>query len=202
MKKCIFLVSICLLLSAETFAQDIKLPAPNTNGGLPLMQALSKRQTSRSFDTKELDKQALSNLLWAANGFNRSNKRTAPTASNKQELEVYVALPSGCYWYDAKNNTLVQKVKEDIRAVTGKNDFVGTAPVNIVIIADTEKQANKEYQYIDAGYISQNIYLFCASEGLSTVVRAMVDREALAKAMKLTDKQVVVVAQTVGYPKK
>ncbi len=201
MKKCIFLVSICLLLSAETFAQDIKLPAPNTNGGMPMMQALSKRQTSRSFATKELDKQTLANLLWAANGFNRSDKRTAPTASNRQELEVYVALPSGCYWYDAKNNTLVQKVKEDIRAVTGKNEFVGTAPVNIVIIADTEKQANKEYQYIDAGYISQNVYLFCASEGLSTVVRAMVDREALAKAMKLTNKQVIIVAQTVGYPK-
>ncbi len=201
MKQYICLIFTCLLFFANCYAQDIKLPAPKIDGGMPLMQALNKRQTSRSFSFKELDKQTLSNLLWAANGFNRSDKRTAPTASNRQELEIYAVMASGSYWYDAKNNTLVQKVKGDIRAVTGKNEFVGGAPLNIIIIADTEKQANKEYHYIDAGYISQNIYLFCASEGLSTVVRAMIDREALAKAMKLTDKQVVVVGQTVGFPK-
>jgi nitroreductase len=95
----------------------------------------------------------------------------------------------------------VQKGKDNIQTTTGKQDFIAVAPLNIVIIADTEKQANKEYQYIDAGYISQNIYLFCASEGLATVVRAMVDRDALSKAMKLTDKQVIIVAQTVGFSK-
>ncbi len=201
MKRYIILLITCLFFSSEIFAQDIKLPAPRTNGGLPLMQALNKRQSSRAFSPKELEKQLLSDLLWAANGFNRNDKRTAPTASNRQELEIYVTLSSGYYWYDAKNNILIQKGKEDIRAITGKQDFPAVAPLNIVIIADTDKQANKEYQYIDAGYISQNIYLFCASEGLATVVRAMVDRDALAKAMKLSDKQVIVVAQTVGYSK-
>jgi len=200
MKKRIILSAICLLFSLEVAAQDIQLPAPQIEGGLPLMQALSQRQTIRAFSSKELDIQTLSNLLWAANGFNRSDKRTAPTARNLQELEVYLVLSSGWYWYDAKNNTLVQKGAEDIRALTGSQEFVATAPVNIVIVADVEKQPAKEYQYIDAGYISQNIYLFCASEGLGTVVRGLVNREALAKAMGLSEKQVVVVAQTVGFP--
>lgn len=200
MKRFILLSFICLLFSAEIVAQDIKLPAPQIDGGLPLMQALSKRQTSRAFSSKELDPQTLSNLLWAANGFNRSDKRTAPTASNRQELEIYVTMSSGWYWYDAKNNVLVQKGTTNLRTHTGRQDFVAVAPLNIVIIADTEKQSKENYQWIDAGYISQNIYLFCASEGLATVVRAMVDREDLSKAMNLTDKQVIVVAQTVGYP--
>jgi SagB-type dehydrogenase family enzyme len=200
MKRYIILSFTCLLFSLRIFAQDINLPAPQTEGGLPLMQALSERKTSRSFSSKELDIQTLSNLLWAANGFNRSDKRTAPTAMNRQEIEIYLTLPSGAYWYDAKNNVLVQKSTEDLRALTGRQDFVATAPLNIVIVADTEKQTGKESQYIDAGYVSQNIYLFCASEGLATVVRGLVDREALAKALNLSDKQVVIVAQTVGYP--
>ena len=200
MKRYITLSLICLLFSSGMLAQDINLPAPQTEGGLPLMQALSKRQTIRAFAAKELDTQTLSNLLWAANGFNRSDKRTAPTAMNRQELEIYVVLSTGAYWHDAKNNVLVQKSTEDLRALTGRQDFVATTPVNIVIVADTEKQAAKEYQYIDAGYISQNIYLFCASEGLATVVRGYVDRDALAKAMGLPDKQTIIVAQTVGFP--
>ncbi len=165
------------------------------------MQALSKRQTSRVFSAKELDKQTLSNLLWAANGFNRSDKRTAPTASNRQELEIYVVMASGCYWYDAKNNLLEQKVKGDIRKLTGKQDFPATAPLNIITVADAEKQPKDSYWYIDAGFISQNVYLFCASEGLGTVVRAMFDSPSLHKAMKLSDNQHIVITQTVGYPK-
>ena len=200
MKRFIILSIIGLLFSAEIYAQDINLPAPQTEGGLPLMQALSQRKTIRAFSTKELDLQVLSNLLWAANGFNRSDKRTAPTARNAQELEIYVSLPNGWYWHDAKNNVLVQKGTEDIRALTGPQDFVAGAPINIVIIADTGKQASKDYQYLDAGYISQNIYLFCASEGLATVARGMVNREELSKAMNLPDHQVIVLAHTVGYP--
>jgi SagB-type dehydrogenase family enzyme len=200
MKRFIILSFTCLLFSSEIFAQDINLPAPQTDGGLPLMQALSQRQTIRAFSPRELDMQVLSNLLWAANGFNRSDKRTAPTARNAQELEIYVTLPNGWYWYDAKNNILVQKGTEDIRALTGPQDFAAVAPVNIVIVADTEKQTSKDYQYIDAGYISQNIYLFCASEGLGTVVRGMVHRDTLSETMHLPDNQVIIVAQTVGYP--
>ncbi|MCL2098576.1 MAG: SagB/ThcOx family dehydrogenase [Bacteroidales bacterium] len=200
MKKIMVLITACLLISSEIYAQDITLPAPQTDGGLPLMQALSQRQTQRAFSSKELDAQTLSNLLWAANGFNRSDKRTAPTAMNRQELEIYVVLPTGAYWHDAKNNILVQKTTEDLRSLPGQQEFVAAAPLNIVIVADTEKQGNKEFCYIDAGYISQNIYLFCASEGLATVVRGMVNREALSKALNLPEKQIIVVAQTVGYP--
>ncbi|MDR0294877.1 MAG: SagB/ThcOx family dehydrogenase [Prevotellaceae bacterium] len=199
MKRYIILSLTCLLFFSGISAQDITLPVPQIEGGLPLMQALSKRQTLRTFSSKELDVQTLSNLLWAANGFNRSDKRTAPTAMNRQELEIYVVLSTGAYWHDAKNNVLMQKSTEDLRALTGKQDFVATAPLNIIIVADTEKQAGKEYQYIDAGYISQNIYLFCASEGLATVVRGMVDREVLAKALNFSDTQAIVVVQTVGY---
>lgn len=200
MKRFIILSFTCLLFSSGIFAQDIHLPAPQIENGLPLMQALSKRQTLRAFSSKELDTQVLSNLLWAANGFNRSNKRTAPTARDRQEIEIYVTLSSGAYWHDAKNNILVQKSSEDLRALTGSQDFVAAAPLNIVIIADTEKQNSKEWCYIDAGYVSQNIYLFCASEGLATVVRGMVNREALSKALNLPDNLMIVVAQTVGYP--
>jgi SagB-type dehydrogenase family enzyme len=201
MKKIIF-ISICLFLIGKTNvnAQDIKLPAPKTTGGMPLMEALSKRQTSSSFSARELDKQTLSNLLWAANGFNRADKRTAPTAANRQELELYVTLSSGLYLYDAKANNLIQKSKTDIRSLTGMQDFVSIAPVNILITADTEKQNRKDYRDMDTGYVSQNIYLFCASAGLSTVARAMFDAQALGKAMKLNDKQIVVLTQTVGYP--
>jgi len=199
MKKYILLVFTCLLFSAETFAQDIKLPAPKTTGGMPLMEALSNRQTARPrVFTGEIDKQTLSNLLWAANGFNRENNRTAPTAHDRQELEIYVVLASGSYWWDSRNNVLVQKVKEDIRALTGQQPFVATAPVNIIVVADTEKQPAQEFQFISAGYVSQNMYLFCASEGLSTVVRANIDRAALSQAMKLPANQVIIIGQTIG----
>jgi nitroreductase len=201
MKNRILIFSICLFCITNLNAQDIKLPAPEITGGMPLMEALSKRQTSRDFSPKELDKQTLSNLLWAANGFNREDKRTAPTASDRQELDLYVAMSSGLYFYDAKTNRLIQKSKDDIRALTGMQDFVATAPVNLLIVADTEKQTKKDRNYMNSGYISQNIYLFCTSEGLSTVARAMFDGPALGKALNLPAKQIVILTQTVGYPK-
>ena len=196
-------------LAAET-AKSIQLPAPQMTGGKPLMEALKARATSREFSKDPLSQQELSNLLWAACGVNRpeSGKRTAPTAMNKQEIDVYVALADGLYLYDAKANALTLVVAQDLRDATGKQPFVKDAPVNLVFVADYAKMGNgpKEmndfYSATDTGYISQNVYLYCASAGLSTVVRGYVDRDALAKAMNLTADQHVMLAQTVGYPKK
>lgn len=178
--------------------------------GKPLMQAFKERMTSRSFSSEKLPVQTLSNLLWAAFGINRpdSGKRTAPSALNWQEIDIYVAIPEGLYLYDAKKHSLIPVLKEDIRSLTGRQPFVKEAPVNFIYVADLSKTgtAGKEerelYTAVDTGFISQNVYLFCASEGLATVVRGLIDREKLAKTMKLRPDQKIIVAQTVGYPKK
>ena len=196
MKKLFLLAGLFLALSAS--AQDITLPKPVTTGGMPLMEALSKRSSSREFSTAELDNQTLSNLLWAAWGFNRSDKRTAPSANDKQELSLYVVLKSGAYLYDAKANKLIQKVKGDVRKQMGKQDFVATAPVNIVFVEDKSKQGAGA---TDCGFISQNIYLFCASENLSTVVRGWFEAEVVKNALKLEGNMQPILTQTIGKKK-
>jgi SagB-type dehydrogenase family enzyme len=187
---------------------DLPLPAPRMEGGKPLMQALKERRSGREFSTKNLPAQVLSDLLWAAAGINRpdSGKRTAPSARNWQEVDVYVVLEEGVYIYDAKANKLKAFLKGDLRAVTGKQKFVGTAPLNLLFVADALKMQGAApedqnlYASADAAFISENVYLFCASEGLATVVRGSVDREAVKKALNLSATQKVVFAQTVGYP--
>jgi SagB-type dehydrogenase family enzyme len=174
------------------------------------MEVLKDRASSRSFSSEKLPLQTLSNLLWAAFGINRpdSGKRTAPSALNWQEIDIYVALPEALYIYAAREHELTQIVKEDIRALTGGQPFVKDAPVNLVYVADLSKtdSAGKQgadlYTAADTGFISQNVYLFCASEGLATVVRGSIDREKLAKAMKLRQDQQIILAQTVGFPQK
>jgi SagB-type dehydrogenase family enzyme len=198
------------ILAAAQELRPLELPKPQTDGGRPLMQVLRDRHSTREFKTDKLPLQVLSNLLWAAFGINRpeTGKRTAPSAMNWQEVDIYVALPEGLYVYDAKAHRLVQILAEDVRAATGGQDFVMGAPLNLVYVADLArtKDAGAEeknfYTTIDVGFISQNVYLFCASEGLATVVRGTVDRPALAKLMKLRPEQKIIVAQTVGYPKK
>ena len=187
---------------------DIALPPPRTEGGKPLMEALKARQTSRAFSTKPLPDQVLSDLLWAAWGISRpdSGKRTAPSARNWQEVDVYVVLEQGAYLYDAKANTLRAVAGGDLRKLTGPQAFVGAAPLNLVYVADTAKMTGSApedqalYSGADVGFISQNVYLYCASEGLATVVRGMVDREALAKALNLPGEKKIILAQTLGYP--
>jgi hypothetical protein len=197
------------LVAAEELT-PIRLPAPQTEGGKPLMQALKLRATARSFAPEPLPVQTLANLLWAAWGVNRvdSGKRTAPSARNWQEVDVYVALPSGVFLYDAAANTLQPVVAGDFRALTGGQEFVKDAPLTLILVADTARmkgaqaEDHKAYAWGDAAFISENVYLFCASEGLATGVRAMVDRPALAKAIKLAPTQMVAFAQSVGFPKK
>jgi len=202
---------LCLVL--PVFAEEpkpIQLPAPQMDGGRPLMQVLKDRATEREYKSDPLPPQELSNLLWAAFGINRadSGKRTAPTAMNRQEIDIYVALADGLYLWDAKANTLNLVLAQDIREATGRQPFVKDAPVNLVFVADMAKMGDRGkeyhelYSWADTGFISENVYLYCASAGLGTVVRGALDREALAKAMNLRPDQKIVFAQTVGYPKK
>jgi SagB-type dehydrogenase family enzyme len=191
------------------FSQNnITLPQPKKVGGMPLMEVLAKRSTSRSFQSKELTSQQLSDLLWAAFGINRTDgKRTAPSSMNWQETDIYVLLETGVYVYDAAENQLIQKSLDDIRNMVGKQDFVKEAPVQIVLVADLSKMgegSNEEKlntANIDAGYISQNIYLFCTSEGLATGARAFIDKEALSPKLKLRTDQQIIIAHSVGFPK-
>jgi nitroreductase len=204
------LILVLVGLPAAQEPAPIKLPAPQTDGGKPLMQALKARQSAREYGTEKLPAQVLSNLLWAAWGVNRADgHRTAPSASNRQEIDVYVTLPEGAFVYDAKANALTPVAAGDLRALTGTQPFPATAALNLVYVADVSKVARpatdpQQAMNIgaDAGFISANAYLFCASEGLATVVRASVDRPALGKALKLKDTQIIVLAQSVGYPKK
>ena len=197
-----------LLFVTAVPAQELKpisLPAPQTDGGMPLMQALKQRKSGREFSSERIQPQVLSNLLWAAWGINRSDgKRTAPSAVNRQEIDVYVTLADGLYLYNAKANQLDPVLKEDLRAATGSQPFVAQAPLNLVYVADQSKQLRPDdsWAFTGTGAIAQNVYLYCASEGLVTVVRALVDRPALAKLMKLRPDQKITLAQTVGYPKK
>jgi SagB-type dehydrogenase family enzyme len=201
---------MCVTISYSDDGKAIKLPNPQIDGGRPLMQVLRDRSSSRSFSSQKIPDQILSNLLWAAFGINRpdTGKRTAPSAVNWQEINIYVATAEGLYLYNAKTQTLEPILSGDIRSATGKQDFVKEAPVNLVYVADfsrmgTEPDEDKElYSAADTGFISQNVYLYCASEGMATVVRGSIDKQSLIKTMKLRPDQKIILAQSVGYPKK
>jgi SagB-type dehydrogenase family enzyme len=186
---------------------QIILPPSQRTGGLPVMEAFARRRSSRDFDTaRDLDLQTLSNLLWAAWGINRTKGRTAPSSHNRQEIELYVFLKSGVYSYDPVEHVLNMLFNDDLRALTGTQPFVGQAPVEIALISDTSKITGKtpqgviESTYADTGFICQNIYLFCASEGLATVARALIPKEELAAKLALQPEQIITLVQTVGYP--
>ena len=209
---CLGLAAV-LAFSVFVSAQDLKpiqLPPPQMDGGKPLMQVLKERKSQRAFSSEKLPMQTLGNLLWAAFGVNRpeTGQRTAPSAMNRQEIDIYVATADGLYLYNAKGNALQPVLAKDIRAATGVQPFVKDAPVNLVYVADYARMGGQKdedrnlYSAADTGFIAQNVYLFCASEGLATVVRGSVDRTALARAMKLRPEQRIILAQTVGYPKK
>jgi SagB-type dehydrogenase family enzyme len=206
-------LGILFLFSNLSIAEDLKpiqLPNPQMGGGKPLMQALKERQSSREFGAEKLPIQVLSNLLWAAGGVNRedSQKRTAPSAHDWREIDIYVATADGLFLYDPSVNVLKPVLSEDIRELTGKQPFVKVAPVNLIFVANYSRMSGASdedktfYSAADTGFISQNVYLFCASEGLATVVRGYVDKPALAQKMKLAPDQAITLAQTVGYPKK
>jgi len=211
-RKVCFVFIVLVMCSTLTSAQElkpIKLLNPQKDGGKPLMQVLNERKSLREYSDKELPLQVLSNMLWAAWGINRpdSGRRTAPSAVNMQEIDVYVSMANGLYLYDAKEHILQPVLAKDIRALTGTQPYVKYAPVNLVFVADVSKMGNRTEERItftsaaDTGFISQNVYLFCASEGLATVVRGRIDKPALAKIMGLRPEQRIILAQSVGYPK-
>lgn len=184
----------------------IALPPPMRAGGMPLMQALSLRRSARAFDRVELPPQLLSNLLWAAWGVNRPDGgRTAPSAIGAQEIDLYLALPHGAYLYDAGAHALERVAAADLRRITGYQDFVDEAPLDLVYVADHARMRmvpaaqRVSYASVAAGAIAQNVYLFAASDGLATVIRAWIDRAAIADALGLTHDQQVLLSQTVGF---
>lgn len=187
------------VLSLSMMAQDIKLPEPQRTGGMPLMEALANRKSTREFDSsKHLSQQQLSNMLWAAWGLNRLDKHTAPTGMNRQEISVYIIIPEAAYKYSPENNTLVLVNKGDFRKQASKQEFAEKANLNVVIVSDIAKQSNETYAGVAQGAVMQNIYLWCASEGVGAVVRAGFDGDALAKALKLNADEKVFLVQTVG----
>jgi len=205
--------AVLLTVSTATFAEELKpipLPNPKMEGGRPLMEVLKDRKTTREFSSEKLPLQELSNLLWAAFGVSRSDvgKRTAPSARNQQEIDIYVAAADGLYLYEAKEHALRPILREDIREKTGLQPFVREAPVNLIYVADFSRmgpysvQQKEFYSACDTGFISENVYLYCASEGLATVVRGSIDKPTLAEVMGLRPDQKITLAQTVGYPKK
>jgi Nitroreductase len=207
MRRNLFIFTLLFCIGSLT-AQNIKLPKPQTTGGKPLMQALQERATNRNIDSKELAPQVLSNLLWATNGQNRPDgRRTAPTASNCQEIDVYAFLSTGIYLYEPASHSLILKKSGDFRKESNRQGFVGG--VNLAFVVDYDKmgrydgnqEAKEFYSTADVGYVSQNTYLFCASEGLATVVQGMIDREKLSELLQITNGKVLL-GQAVGYPKK
>jgi nitroreductase len=188
-------------------AQIRDLPAPRTAGGKPLIEALKLRRSIREYADRPLPPQVLSDLLWAAFGVNRpSGDRTAPYWRHVMVIDVYAALADGVWFYDPKLHRLEQRLPNDIRAQTGTQDFVGSAPLNLIYVAHGERMTDisaeerRLYASVDTGFIGQNVYLFCASEGLATVFRGSVDTKKLAATMRLDEAQFVTFAQSVGYP--
>jgi len=190
-------------------AQDIKLPPPQKTGGMPMMEAFNNRKTQRNFSERELSQQQLSNLLWAASGVNREDGRmTAPTASNNQQIVIFVGLKNAVYQYLPQTHELKLHLEGDHRAVFGRQAFMATAPVVLGFVSDWDKMArygsNKEskmkFSHTDAGNVSQNVYLFCASEGLATVAIGAYDAQLFSETLKLSSNYYPVLNQPVGFP--
>jgi len=185
------------------------LPEPSREGGLPLMEALARRQSQREFRPDPLAPQRLSDLLWAACGVNRKalGGRTTPSALNAQEIDLYVATADGLWLFEPAAHRLRRVQASDVRRVTGYQDFVDEAPLDLVMVADHSRMkmvpASKREAYasVASGAIAQNVYLYCASVGLATVSRAWFDRAALTRAMGLGADQQIILTQTVGMPK-
>jgi len=195
------------LATAEQ-ANAITLPSPRKDGGEPLLRALNLRRSTREYSDRKLQPQVLSDMLWAAFGINRpGGDRTAPYWRHVMVIDVYAAVEDGVWLYEPETHTLRPHLAEDIRAATGLQEFVGTAPLNLVYVAHGDRMTNvtaeerRLYASVDTGFIGQNVYLFCASEGLGSVFRGAVDYAKLNRLMRLPEQQFVTFAQTVGYPR-
>lgn len=200
-------MAISTLSTSTMTEQRVDLPAPRKSGGMPLLTALSQRRSVRSFASEPISRGILSNLLWAAFGINRpaSGDRTAPYWRHVMVIDLYLAMADGVWIYDPKAHALLSCVKDDIRNETGTQDFVVSAPLELVYVAHGERmdvatEERRLYASVDAAFIGQNVYLFCASEGLGTVFRGSFDAKKLARLLHLGAPQFVTFVQTVGYP--
>lgn len=205
MKTNVVSILAALAASSSVVAETIKLPPPDVDSGVTVTKALKARRSERTFAEKELSPELLSGVLWAANGFNRPDKRTNATGLNKQEISVYAIMKSGAYRYDAKANALVKVCDGDLRpAIAARQSFAATAPVSLLIAADVSDPiytgARSALSSYDAGIVSGNIYLYCAANGLATVCRRQMDNDALKNALKLPDTTILHLNHPVGYP--
>jgi SagB-type dehydrogenase family enzyme len=209
-KKIIGLLIVSLFFTYNLHSQQretISLSEPQKSGGMPLFEALNNRSSGRTFSPQPIKEKDLSNLLWAAFGVNRDDgRRTAPSARNWRQTDIYLIREDGWYLYEPEGHSLIKMGNDDLREFAGTQDFVGTAPINLIYVSDHarmtggDEQSRIFHSATDVGFISQNVYLFAASEGLSTVVRGLVDREKLHQVLKLRPTQHVILGQTVGYP--
>lgn len=192
----------------------IKLPKPQKELDFPLMKALEKRRTTRKWKDTPVSEQEISNLLWAACGITKSkygnvkSKRTAPSACNSQEIRVYIIMKKGVFLYNEENHELIKIIAKDIRENIGTQKMMKSAPMGLVFVADLSrmkspflrsKEAQRFCAWVDTGYISQNVYLYCAASNLGTVVLSLVDRDKLHKLMKLKENEKIVLTQVVGH---
>ncbi len=199
-------MTITLISCAELSAQDIVLPTPQKTGGMPLMEALNARHSAREFSNKMLTTQQLADLLWAANGVNRADgKRTAPSARNCQEIDIYVYMENGVFFYDASQNKLILKIAGDHRKDVAMQPFANTAPVLLVFVANYDKMkgmdedARNLYGATDCGNVSQNVYLYCAANQLNTVALGSIHRDKIKDLLNFNGKAIL--GQPVGYTK-
>lgn len=204
------LALIALFLASCVMAQkEIQLPTPSKSGGMPLMEALSKRSTNRSMDsTRHLNEQQLSDLVWAAWGINRPDgRRTAPSALNRQEIDLYLIGRSGAYLYDATDHKLIPVAEGDHRAEVNNQEFTKTGDWILIFVADYSRMMNPDDTQqnaitsgVDAGLIAQNVYLYGASEGLAVVVHMSLNQKEIADVLHLGETQHIVLGQTIGLP--
>ena len=187
--------------------ETVTLPPAQKTGGMPLMEAFQLRKSQRLFSSKELTTQQISNLLWAAYGINRPDGfRTVPAAKNWFEYDIYVLKSDGWFLYDVRKHALLKMGNEDLRIYGGTQDFVKAAPVILVYVADFDRMTGatddlrKFFSAVDLGYISQNVYLWCASEGLATIILGQVDKPKVHEVLKLKPAQQVILSQPVAYP--
>jgi hypothetical protein len=206
-------ILILLILTTVTcFAQEPKilsLPKPDMQFPASVMEALQTRSSARAFSDKALSYQEIANIVWAGNGINRpeTGKRTAPSAHNWQDIMLYVFLPEGVYLYLPKEHALQEILHEYLRQLAGLQEYVKTAPLNIILVSDQAKMENTSAEDkallsgANAAFVAENIYLYCAGKKLAVVVRAMIDKATLAKRLNLSGDQKIIMGQTIGFPK-
>lgn len=196
-------------MPSDPSTDTVHLPTPRLQGGLTLEAALKKRHSTRAFLAEPLTLEQVSAVLWAGFGVNRPGSwgRTAPTAFEAQDIVLYAVLPDGAWRYDGREHRLLRVRTGDLRALTGTQDFVANAPLNLVYVIDPGPEGKQlpidaeEHGLLvgaDIGCIVENIYLYCVGAGLATVVRGQIDRRQLATALGLRPTQRVALAQSVG----